>query len=398
MQFDRMCKKLLIKEPFWGLFMMGLTKIFTKEIPTLGVCRDGINVALLINEDFWNSLSDSDQMAVILHELHHLGFGHLLMCNDFPDKTKFNIAADMEVNCYISGLFESVDHVDAADYDLPYHQGTKWYYNNLPKNPENPFSKNQDNQSNNGDQQDNPQGSQNKGSNTLGDHSKWKDFSNLSDAQKELIKAQVDSHLRNAAKQVKYRNCGNIPNCMTSIIENLFKQTPPIRDWKADFKRLLGTSISMDLKKTYRRESKRLGIMPGIKPKKKAHILIAIDTSASIRENELSDFFTELYHIYKSGVNIHVLECNTKITADWEYNGSRTIDEVHGYRGGTSFHPVVNYYREHIKEYSLLVYFTDGYASIENLNVPSNNILWVLTSNCCKQDFPGKVIHIPIRK
>lgn len=140
MQFDRMCKKLLIKEPFWGLFMMGLTKIFTKEIPTLGVCRDGINVALLINEDFWNSLSDADQMATLLHELHHLGFGHLWMCDDFPDKAKFNIAADMEVNCHISELFESVDHVDAATYDLPYHQGTKWYYNNIPEKSYNPFN------------------------------------------------------------------------------------------------------------------------------------------------------------------------------------------------------------------------------------------------------------------
>lgn len=45
-------KNLIIKEPFYGLFVMGLNKRFDSNIDTAAVAIDGINPILLINRDF----------------------------------------------------------------------------------------------------------------------------------------------------------------------------------------------------------------------------------------------------------------------------------------------------------------------------------------------------------
>ena len=45
-------KNLIIKEPFYGLFLLGLNKRFDNTIDTAAVAIEGINPVLLINKDF----------------------------------------------------------------------------------------------------------------------------------------------------------------------------------------------------------------------------------------------------------------------------------------------------------------------------------------------------------
>lgn len=387
MQLEKVCKRLLIKEPFWGLFMLGLNKSYSNAVPTLGVRKCGIGVELLVNEGYWNTLSDTEQMAILLHELHHISFGHLLMGSDFSDQQRFNIAADAEVNCYIEGLPPNDGHVDVNKLGLPPRKGAKWYYNNMPQ-----FQSPQSQQGSDSS----GSGNQNSGSvpmpNLSDDHSKWKEFDRMSDTQKELVKAQLDTQLKQAAEQT-IKSRGTIPACLSEIIKELFKDRPRIYDWRSHFRRVLGTEIETKFRKTYQRESKRFTGAPGIKLKRRIKILVAVDTSGSVSNNELADFFSEINHIYRAGAHVDVLECDAALAPIWEFTGSHDI-KITG-RGGTDFAPAVDYYRTHKKEYTMFVYFTDGYAPIEHLNVPNNDMLWVITSNGQRQDYPGKVIYIP---
>lgn len=59
----------------------------------------------------------------------------------------------------------------------------------------------------------------------------------------------------------------------------------------------------------------------------------------------------------------------------------------------TDFNPPVNYYVKHKKDYASLIYFTDGECSLPTKR-PSG-VVWVITSNGCHQEYPGKVIYIP---
>lgn len=393
MELEKICKKLIIREPFWGLFLLGLNKRYTTQIPTLAVAKAGIGVELWINPAFWESLKDTEQVAILMHELHHICFGHIFMGPDFPDQKRFNIACDAEVNCYIEGLPPDDGHVDVKKLGLPEKQGAKWYYNNLPQNCSSSPSDGNGNGNQNADS-GNSSGQGGGVPNLSDDHSTWKQFARATEAQQELVKNQVNGLIRQAAIQtVKQR--GTVPCQLKSIIDELLKERPRIYDWKAQFRRMLGTEIDLKLKKTYQRESRRFIGSPGLKFKKKVRILVGIDTSGSVSDTELSEFFSEIMHIHRAGATVHVIECDAAIQNEWEFTGFRNV-QITG-RGGTDFAPAVDYYREHKKEYTMFVFFTDGEAPIDNLNVPNNDMTWVITSDGARQDYPGKVIYIPSR-
>lgn len=133
MELTKACKQLIITNPFYGLFLLSLSKCYSDQVPTAGVGLRGIDCELLVNKKFWDSLTDNEQLAVLQHELMHICFKHLTMKDYFGDMDLFNIAADAEVNSYIDNLPEGC--IDAADYNLDYKMGTKYYYDNIPKSP-----------------------------------------------------------------------------------------------------------------------------------------------------------------------------------------------------------------------------------------------------------------------
>lgn len=66
----RICKKLLIKEPFYGLFLLNINKQYSDKIETAAVAVEGINPILLINKDFWKGLPEEMAIAVLKHEIN----------------------------------------------------------------------------------------------------------------------------------------------------------------------------------------------------------------------------------------------------------------------------------------------------------------------------------------
>ena len=88
-------KELMLKEPFYGLFLIGLNKIWSKRVPTAGVSKHNINFQLAINEEFWETLSPEHHIGLLKHELLHIAFFHLTMHNDFADKKLANVAMDL---------------------------------------------------------------------------------------------------------------------------------------------------------------------------------------------------------------------------------------------------------------------------------------------------------------
>lgn len=93
----KICKKLIIKEPFYGLFLLNLNKRFDKNVSTAGVTIDGINPVLLIDEQWWKSLDEEMAISVLKHELMHLMFGHLTENWDYLRKENsqlLNMAMD----------------------------------------------------------------------------------------------------------------------------------------------------------------------------------------------------------------------------------------------------------------------------------------------------------------
>ena len=379
MKIEKAYKKLLIENPFYGLFLLGLSKVIDKSVETACVRKRGINCELVINPEYWETLDDIQQLNLIQHEIYHIVFQHMFMTPFFKNHEVLNVAADCEVNSYLQNLDDT--WIVPSMFNAESKLGTKVYYdiimNQTPPPP--------------------PQGGGGgNGSNglpdTKDDHSSWdKEFKECSDAEKQLIQNQINSQIKTAAEQtMKMR--GTIPAEMKAIVDELFKPKPRVFDWKAYFRRMLGSIYDINIKKTRRKESIRFPGAAGIKHKKKVSILVAVDTSGSVNDEELKDFFSEITYIYKAGARITILECDAAISANYEYTGKWT-GKVHG-RGGTNFQPVIDYYRKNIKDYAALVYFTDGECSIPD-NVPRDTI-WVITSaGDHKKEYPGRTLFIP---
>ena len=379
MKIEKAYKKLLIENPFYGLFLLGLSKVIDKSVETACVRKRGINCELVINPEYWETLDDIQQLNLIQHEVYHIVFQHMFMTPFFKNHEVLNVAADCEVNSYLQNLDDT--WIVPSMFNAESKLGTKVYYDIImSQTPPSP-----------------PQGSGGgNGSNglpdTKDDHSSWsKEFQECSDAEKQLIQNQINSQIKTAAEQtMKMR--GTIPAEMKAIVDELFKPKPRVFDWKAYFRRMLGSIYDINIKKTRRKESIRFPGAAGIKHKKKVSILVAIDTSGSVNNEELKDFFSEITYIYKAGARITILECDAAISANYEYTGKWT-GKVHG-RGGTDFQPVIDYYRKNMKDYAALVYFTDGKCSIPN-NVPRDTI-WVITSaGDHEKEYPGRTLFIP---
>ena len=196
-QLSRISKTLIFSEPFYGIFLIGLQKSFSKELPTAGVGKHGIGMRLVINPDFFGDLSEFHQQGLLKHELLHIAFGHIILADRYPNKKLFNIAADIEINQYI------VDHMlpeggltrnSFPGIHLPRRAGTKVYYDLLSK------------------ECDGKGGSCNPQLQKLLDemdgnspycHKEWEEITDLPEAEKKLVQKQYEHQMKQTAEEIQ---------------------------------------------------------------------------------------------------------------------------------------------------------------------------------------------------
>tara|TARA_R110002167_G_scaffold35948_4_gene114345 strand:+ start:3934 stop:5097 length:1164 start_codon:yes stop_codon:yes gene_type:complete len=374
-------KNLILDEPFYGLFLIGINKQFSDKIPTAGVSKHGIGMQLTVNPEFYTNLSEDHRSGLIKHELLHIAFGHLVMRDLYSNHKLFNIAADLEINQYIpehklpeGGLLLS----SFPELNLPRKAGTKVYYNLLEQAQQDGSSPSLDSLMGQMD------------GNSQYDHSTWEEFDELSEADKKLVQKQVDHQLKEATEQTVKKQ-GSIPGELAELIHKLMHVEPAKFDWRGYLRRFAGNSSIVYTKKLRRKYNKRYAGSPGLKIKFKNHILVGVDTSGSVNTAELKEFYSELTHMHKTGHKITVAQCDTKLGSIKEFNPKKDW-EIHG-RGGTSFQPVIDHFNEKKGAYTALVYLTDGEAHPPE-NCPKNT-LWVLSSISDKNEsLPGLVIKL----
>ena len=386
---SKISKELMLKEPFYGFFLIMLNKVWDgKRVPTAGVSKNNINYQLAINPEFWESLSDDHKLGLLKHELLHIAYNHLTTFSMFQDKKLANVAMDMEINQYISKDWLPEGGIDIDDYyelNLDRRAGSRYYYDKLK-------------QAQQDKEQNGSSGSENMDkllddieSGNIPDHSTWEEFENMSEAEQKLIEKQVQKIL-NDAKEQTIKKRGNVPGEIEGVIvvEEIVK---PKFDWKGFIRRFTGVSTKVFTKKIRRKENRRFSDNPGLKVKMRQHMLLGIDTSGSVSDNELKEFMNEIHHIYKCGVEVTIIQCDTRIRSIEPYKGKFEM-AVAG-RGGTQFDPVLEYFNENRKKFTSLVYFTDGECgwSVK----PRGNVLWVLSEESYMNDsLPGKVIKLEL--
>ncbi len=227
------------------------------------------------------------------------------------------------------------------------------------------------------------------GASGLGDHQYWameaagsgEDATGR--AVPESVRQALETELERAVLQAKSRAgakaWGTLPGSIRDEILAMIERRKPKVDWKRALRLFSNSSRRTRIRATGSRESRRFGTFPGIKIKSFQRMAVAVDTSGSVPDSDLSRFFSEIHGMWRQGAEIVVIECDATVQKVWDYKG-HFPDRVAG-RGGTVFDPVFRYLREQrMARFDGCIYLTDGEAAPPSIKPPCK-LLWVVTSD-----------------
>lgn len=351
---------LILKEPFYGYFLMNIQKQETTKVSTMAVgTKNNIDITLYFNVEFWKSLTKDQKLGLCIHETLHLVYHHLLIAKNYANKKIHNIACDLEINQYIdrkllpeTGIFLDNFQKEFPKLKLEAKQGSDYYYKKLMEDPELTQQIEQ----------------------MLGENEEhhW-DLSNLTNEQINMIKDQIDHIISSTVEEVK-RKKGNVPGNIKYLLELRKKELPKL-DWKRYLRQWVTSNQEAYVKTSRFKPNVFFRENPSYKWKGKELILLAIDTSGSVSDSELQEFLIEINGMHKLNKVFDILCVDTNIQEPYRYNGELSL-KISG-RGGTDFDTMLSYFNES-KKYTSMIFFTDGECGV-SVKV-SKPMLWVISS------------------
>lgn len=205
------------------------------------------------------------------------------------------------------------------------------------------------------------------------------------------IEAGLTVAIHQAAEAAKAQ--GKLSADLESLISDI---TDPKVDWKAVLARFLRANNKSDF--TWVRPNRRFiarGMyLPSLHNPCLEEIVIAVDTSGSISDEELKQFTTETSYILHelAPERVQFIQCDAEINDVTEYTReSLPLKVTYKGRGGTEFTPVIDYVNENHPNTAALVYLTDLECG-DFGDKPHYPVLWV-TTNETKADY-GEVIQM----
>lgn len=173
---------------------------------------------------------------------------------------------------------------------------------------------------------------------------------------------------------------GELPTYLDGMIKKL-KNVKGELPWNILLKRLMG-SIESNKKKTItrknRRQPNRYDLRGQIRDHK-ANVIVALDTSGSISDEEFKQAIKEVLNIVKNyNHEITIVECDNTIRNLYKVKNINDIKSRNKIRGGTEFSPVIDYANKN--KANLLIYFTDGKGEDRLRVIPTGyKILWIIS-------------------
>ena len=205
----------------------------------------------------------------------------------------------------------------------------------------------------------------------------------LDDHGKFGVPAEIENVAEEIARQIiseaVEKNKGNIPGHLSSRITQIMK---PKINWKKVLRMFFGNGRKGAKSETFKRRSRRFPdvmAIPGKKESEVGKVGVAIDTSGSVSDEELSEFFAEIDKLSQQQHKITLIQYDAQVQSVDKYRrGKWKHIKIKG-RGGTDMTTALNKAIElGIKR---LVVFTDGYDAFPHEYIDKLKLLFVLTKN-----------------
>lgn len=379
-------------EPFFAIINRNCIKIRTRDIPTAGVTveRDGA-FKLLWNPDFISLLSKCEIRGLLIHEFMHLILEHVTLRRRKPHGL-WNIATDLAINSLIKpellpkcglypgprpkelGPWQELKLPDPAEgskrkrrrepttedkklnehmlkllESFPPKETSDFYFERLLADPEVKKA-----MANGGI------GEIVIGDGSMDDHDSWDD---VDDDIRDMVKEQLRDLIEQGIKAADSRNqWGSVPFEMQQILRELVANQV---DWRALLRQFVGQSISCERTNSIKRINRKYPyVHPGTKRKHRSKILVAVDQSGSVGDDNIEEMFGELNSLARI-VDFTVMPFDTvmsdKDRLDWKRGQKKPTIRFRA--GGTDFDAPTKYFNDHPGEWDALIIFSDGECS-----------------------------------
>ncbi len=396
---NKSCIQMLLQEAFYGRIMMQLPKVIEEHAtkPSIQLWKTQV-LSFVVSPQAWQSRSEVQRLDLIKRVILELIFSYAFFPENGSADALYKMALQICASQYLSPVaateelhFTKIGAL-AKQYqiDLLPQQALAYYYQQLEKLTH-AIKKN-------------PAATLPEAQTTL---RAYLDFLSQSQrrlpqdfnpAAQKILTYQVETLLQKSLLQLSPTEKTN-SKFPLKLIEELVRQNraqKSVTNWKRQLRLFASSSRKTILSNTIHRPSKRYGTRPGQKIKRRQKIWIAIDTSASIQQEDFDLFFQEINQIWRSGAEVFLLECDTRIQKKYRYQG-QVPKNING-RGATSFTPVLTLANQQA-QLDAVLYFTDGDGSPPNIT-SRYPLLWVISTNGMTADhpfwkrLPGKKIKI----
>jgi len=393
---------LVRKKLFFGYLALHLRLVERPEVETAAVDFKG---NMYYNPEFINKISDEELQFTIAHEVMHLALGH-----DFREGNRntvvvtpsgkpvklWNIAADLVINTILADAGFKVPQNVLAHSEEERNQvrgkTTEQVYDELLKK-----------------MKQNKQVIQVMATKLTDNH----EFSNKmkgsgkgqskgmgkSISASELRKWQQKWKSKVAEAATRAKQQGQLPAGIERIVDMILG--PSKLNWKQQLLKFIQEFIPHDY--TYLKPSKQsltTGIYLPSTRKEQLEVVVGVDTSGSISNQELKEFLREVIAIAKSydQVKMWVIPCDAEVQDVYpvQNGGIQQIAKIKMKGGGgTDFRPVFKYIDENIRNCKILIYLTDGYGDFPG-QPPRYHTIWVVSKDGLESErFPfGTVLRL----
>ncbi|WP_088189326.1 VWA-like domain-containing protein [Desulfosporosinus sp. FKA] len=382
------------KDNFYGYFLLQMSREIRFDISSSTALNfRGANYVISFNPLLFLNLNIKQMESTIKHEILHIISLHLIRAKKLKagySKLAINMAMNIVVNTFLDNL-------------PPYALTLEWVNLNyslelLPFKPFEYYAEklqaaidlleaDEDDDEDESADESNQDDKIETDYNPEKDHDVWEESSDIDERTlKEFTEKIINDSLK-----------GNLPNYLAGMI-SLLRNSKGELPWNLYLKRLMGT-VESNKKKTITRRSRRQPNRLDLRGELRSHkakIIVALDISGSISDDEFYQAIKEVLDIVKNyNHEITVIECDNEIRRVYNVKSIKDIRDRINIRGGTKFSPVFEYANQN--KANLLVYFTDGKGEDKLLTRPRGyKTLWVISGRGDKLSL--KEAYGPVKK
>ncbi len=203
----------------------------------------------------------------------------------------------------------------------------------------------------------------------IDDHSKQKE---LTDIEKTAIEEVINN--------ARTRSWGLISGNMQSVIKELLTVAPI--PWTQKLARYMSKYVNEPgsiYENTWSKRNRRSLPLPGLRKLSK-RIIVTVDTSGSIADEDIQIFFGQIEKIIRDYSHLMLIQWDTTVHSVTPYKkGDWRKVKIIG-RGGTAVQDLYDLIHKDYKTATLIVNFTDGYFdwNINHYNIPT---IWAVVNN-----------------